>query len=258
MPTTKYRKLPVGELLIDHAYQRPLDEKRVAKIAGDFRPEMLGVLEVSHRNGHYAVFDGQHRLRAIELVGFEQVGCLVHSGMTVAQEADLFNRLQRERKGIHAADAFRARRVAGEEHVEAIYRIVEAHGYKIATHPTAEIISSPKALERIYKRGNLPETLALLRSLWSGDEKSTYWTLIDALSTFEQGYGHRLDEPTLARLRETPAAVVIRRAASRSAARDWRGGGTIAHVDDVLAELRKATGLRGAPRTRRTNNAAAQ
>lgn len=61
-------KLPKGELRIDRSYQRPINQRRVYRIANNWNWVACGVLVVSMRAQGYFVVDGQHRLEAAKLV----------------------------------------------------------------------------------------------------------------------------------------------------------------------------------------------
>src|SRR3954452_18659822 len=103
---SKYRRIATDEIVVDERYQRPVEDYRVQKIAEHFDETLFGVLEVSRRNGTCAVFDGQHRLEAARRIGLGVVPCLVHEGLSPEDEAQLFVRLQRERKNINPNDRF--------------------------------------------------------------------------------------------------------------------------------------------------------
>lgn len=245
---SRYKRMTLDKLEVDDRYQRPLDKARVAKIVKEFDERRFGVLEVSQRNGHANVFDGQHRLAVARKLGMNSVPCLVHTNLTPEQEAELFVALQRDRKGINQIDRFRARVFTGEVEALDINGIVEACGFRIrrdgADAGALYSIQAVTSLERVYKRGNLAETLALLRDLWGGDRKSTDGGLIEGLSIILDGYGHRLSDDVLGRLRGTPPLVILRRAIGHS------GGGS-AKGQMVAREIRKEAGLRGAPRIRK-------
>lgn len=246
MSQAKFRKLSSDELLIDPSYQRPIDEKRVARMADDFRPEMLGALEVSQRNGHFAVFDGQHRLAAAKLRDFDTLPCLVHTDMTVSEEADLFNRLQRDRKGVHPVDAYKARLTAGDPTITEIEKILSSTGFAVRYKPGPAAIASVKTLERVYQRGNLADTLKFITDAWGGDPSSTDWTLIEAVSQILLGYADRIGPVQMDKIRREPPIVFIRRAKARSLQQ-----GRAAHASSrpllLVTELRKAMDLQGPP-----------
>jgi hypothetical protein len=251
---SRYKRVPLDVLEIDDRYQRPLNKGRVAKMVKEFDERRFGVLEVSQRNGHASVFDGQHRLEVARALGMKDVPCLVHGNLTPEEEAELFVALQRERRGVSQIDRFRARVFMSESTAVAINEIVTEAKFRIrrdgADAGHLYSIQAITSLEHVYERGNLPETLALLRELWGGDTKSTDGGLIEGLSILLEGYGHRLDDATMARLRGTPPLVILRRAIGHS-------GGGRSKGQMVAAEIRKVAGLRGAPRRKTTEAQAA-
>jgi hypothetical protein len=247
---SSYKRVSVESLYVDERYQRPVDERRVGRMAKQFDERLVGTLEVSQRNGagSYAVFDGQHRLEAAKLADIGAVPCIVHKGLTPEEEADLFVTLQRQRKNITPLERFRARVFTGDEDAMLIEEIVNACGFELASYSRSSshnTLRAVTAVERIYRRGNLPETLMLLRDLWEGDEKSTDGALLEGLSILEEGYGHRLTEDVKDRLREVAPTVVLRRAMG-----PMRGGGSAMGVH-VASEMRKIARLSGRPRTHR-------
>jgi hypothetical protein len=248
LPT--YKRVSVESLHVDERYQRPVDQRRISRMAKQFDERLVGTLEVSQRNGagSYVVFDGQHRLEAAKLADIGAVPCLIHKGLTPTEEAALFVTLQRQRKNITPLERFRARVFTGDEDAMMIEEVVDACGFEIADHTRASThntLRAVTAVERIYRRGNLPETLTLLRDLWAGDEKSTDGALLEGLAILEEGYGHRLTEPVKDRLRAVAPVVVLRRAMGPS-----RGGGSAMGVH-VASEMRKIARLSGRPRTYR-------
>lgn len=75
--------LRAAALFSDPAYQRDVDERRVTKMAGEFDPRLLGVLEVSARDdSRFAILDGQHRhALALRVQGDDAVlVCQVYEG----------------------------------------------------------------------------------------------------------------------------------------------------------------------------------
>lgn len=238
-----YKRVPVGDLYVDERYQRPLDKAHVKRISKGFDDRLVGTLEVSQRNGtgSYAVFDGQHRLEAAKLAKIAALPCLVHKGLTPEEEAGLFVALQRQRKSINPLVRFRARLFMGEETAIAINDMALTCGFKIGdTRGSTGTISAVAALERIYARGNLAATLTLVSEIWAGDDRSTDGPILDGMSVVEQGYGHRLTDKHLEKLRAVAPTVILRRALGPM------GGGSSTPL--VAAEIRKTAGLTGRPK----------
>jgi hypothetical protein len=239
-----YKRIAIDKIKVDDRYQRPVDASRVKRMATKYDEALVGTLEVSQRNGtgSYVVFDGQHRLEAAKIVGVTALPCLIHKGLTPEEEAELFVALQRQRKNISPLDRFRARLFLGEEIAVGINATVQECGYRIADTKDPgryDAIGAVVAVERIYMRGNLTETLTLLRSLWAGDAKSTDGALMEGLSLVEFGYANRLTDERLERLRAVPPVVILRRAVG-----PMRGGSS---GPLVASEIRKAAKIMGAP-----------
>jgi hypothetical protein len=99
----------LDKLVCDSRYQRGIEEKRVTRIIDNFDAKLLGTLELSKRkNGTFAVIDGQHRFEALKALGRKTCPALVHSDLSVQQEADLFARQNMGRKQLTPVQRFRA------------------------------------------------------------------------------------------------------------------------------------------------------
>ena len=93
----------IDELFVDHSYQRPLDTARARQLARGWDRRLAGVVEVSDRGAsqapRYAIIDGQHRWAAAQLLEpAPMMVATIHEGLAVADEAALFDRLNRERR----------------------------------------------------------------------------------------------------------------------------------------------------------------
>jgi hypothetical protein len=245
---SKYRRIKLDGLVIDDRYQRPLERSRVKAIAKNYDENLLGVLEVSHRNGKCAVFDGQHRLEALKLVGVPDAPCLVHENLSAEDEARLFVRFQRERKTVHPVDRFKAQLFSGDARAREIQDAVTAAGYKIGHRgPDAGRVRDVRAvvaLERLHSRGGpeaITRTLDLVSTLWDGDPKSTDGAFLEGLYHFFNEYEDRVDDEALEQLRSQPPATILRRAIGM-------GGGGQQLRFAVANELKRTAGLRGRPR----------
>ena len=82
--------VPVEDLHIDESYQRPV-QKHVNTIAQEWDDMKCNPLKVNYReDGNLYVWDGQHRLVALKLMGIDYVLCVITVGLTQKQEAALF------------------------------------------------------------------------------------------------------------------------------------------------------------------------
>jgi hypothetical protein len=166
----------VADMFADDTYQRPLDQSRARKVADAWDRRMAGIIEVSDRGENisprYAVIDGQHRWAAAD---YAQIGVLVanvHTGLTVADEARLFDRLNRERRRITTWDHWHARQAAGEPNVVAIAKVVEDLGLAINPSPTNGNVRCVATLEKLQQLGGtdlVRASLEVVVEVWGRD-----------------------------------------------------------------------------------------
>lgn len=241
------RMIRTKDLFIDDRYQRVLEPYRVRKIVREFDWDLYGALEVSIRgDGSIAVFDGQHRYRAAEKLELEELPCIVHEGMSPQQEAKLFTRLQTSRKGLNQVDRFMAQVFAEDPDSTDIYNIVHELDLTIdRSRHSSTTISAVISLERIYRRWggkHLKYTLAQSKAIWGGEDGSLQGAFLDGFARFLAGYGDdRYNNLTKEKLGMIMPITLMRRASA------VRGGGSQMGVL-IYAQLRRAAGVRGAPR----------
>jgi hypothetical protein len=187
------QNLPIEKLLVDAVYQRSLNKKRADRIVAEFNPRRFGYLKVSRRNRLYYVIDGQHRLAAAKILGYNSLPCNVCEGLDQRTEAEDFRVQQDNMSRIHTRDKFRSAIIAGDEESVRIAKIVEEYGYKIqgfgldAGH--ADCIGSIGTLQRIV-RGSpdgfkvLDLTLYLTRMTWDGQNKAALGFVLSGTAAF--------------------------------------------------------------------------
>ena len=129
-----YERLSTNLLKIAQ-YQIPrLQMMRAKAIAKDFKPERLGVITVSYRDGQYWVVDGQHRLVAAKIAKYPDLMCEVVSGLTYEEEAYLFANQDENKKPVQLSVKWNSLRIAGHEETLKIDRIVESAGLELSTN----------------------------------------------------------------------------------------------------------------------------
>lgn len=162
------------ELFADHAYQRPLDKRRAKQMAAAWDRRLAGIVEVSERpegtSPRYAVIDGQHRVAAAALLAEPPVLVVnVHTGLTLAEEAALFDRLNRQRRAPTTWDHWFSRRTAQDELVHKIENAVAAVGLRIDPAPKDGNVRCTSTLEKLATLGGpqlVEETLRLVFDCW--------------------------------------------------------------------------------------------
>lgn len=240
-------RVNLDKLVVDGRYQRPVEEKRVAKIVGEFDPKLLGTLELSERkNGTFAIIDGQHRFEALKKVGRKTVPALVHRGLDSKAEADLFARTNMGRKPLSPIQRFRAQVFAGDPRAVAISKLVTEAGFKVDYNESATelgAIRSVVALEKAYSHHGEEHVRFLLetiRDLWFGERSATDNLILRGMSQFLALYGENFEERHAERLRKRSALSIIRRAQEATLT-----GSRTSIVALIADDLRKLSGLRG-------------
>ncbi len=174
--------MKVADLFVDHTYQRELDVRRTKELAAAWDPRMAGIVEVSERpdgqSPRFAVIDGQHRVAAAALLAEPPVMVVnVHSGLSLAEEAALFDKLNRQRRAPTTWDHWRSRKIANDETVMAIEVAVAKVKDPIGKAARLVINSAPKdghvrctsTLEKLAELGGpklVGETLQLIYDCW--------------------------------------------------------------------------------------------
>ncbi|OOK65270.1 hypothetical protein BZL29_7711 [Mycobacterium kansasii] len=164
----------VDELFVDESYQRAVDLGRARKLAAGWDRRLAGVIEISDRgpdrSPRYAVIDGQHRWEAARLRDPQaSMVARVHEGLTVAEEARLFDRLNRERRRPSTWDHWQARKASGDPEVLAIERIVTGVELQIHHAPKAGNVRCTATLEKLFALGGaelIRDTLELIFQVW--------------------------------------------------------------------------------------------
>lgn len=164
----------VVEMFVDPSYQRPVDMARARKLADGWDRRLAGVIEVSDRgpqhSPRFAVVDGQHRCAAARLRDRSAVMvATIHDGLSIADEARLFDRLNRERRRPSTWDHWRARKGSGDAQVLAIEQAVSSLGLTIDCTTKEGVVRCTSALEKLAALGGVTlihDTLALIVDVW--------------------------------------------------------------------------------------------
>ena len=126
--------------------QRDLRPARVSRLAAVFDLEQMGAPTVSHRGDWYYLIDGQHRIAALkQWLGTwqdQQVQCWTYEGLTEAQEAEVFLKLNDVLPSPRSPSSRSRCRPGGRGEAD-VDRIVRALGLRIA--PAGPAARSPRS-----------------------------------------------------------------------------------------------------------------
>jgi hypothetical protein len=229
------------DLEIDEAYQRPLGVF-VNNIVEEFEPAMVGTLLVNRRGKKLYVIDGQHRLIALRRLGIQDVPCVVYNGLSRADEAKLFAKLQTERRRIRPTQRFQAEVVAKDPRALAIKKVLEGvdvvmsdiGGRLMAPHEVSAVV----ALERIYDNhgaSRLEEVLTVARMSFPDEKGALANDVILGISSFIA-----TEKPDIDRLiRQLSQVTAWDLKARATALRQGRGvgGGSPAYMAEAIGSV---------------------
>lgn len=146
--------VPVEDLHIDESYQRPV-QNHVRTIAEEWDDMKCDPLKINYReDGNLYVWDGQHRLVALKIMGIDYVLCVITVGLTQKQEAELFGCQRNGIKKPNPYDIYKANVCAGEEIDSAIKNMCDKYGLLVSrNNKKAGNLSCLTLAREIFKKG---------------------------------------------------------------------------------------------------------
>lgn len=183
----RIERLPVELLSVDRSYQRPVSNK-MEQMGKNWKQDLAHVITVSLRDtGEYWILDGQHRVGAALIAGVTHLEADIREGLTIEDEARLFDELNSTHSIVSAIDRFRARLVYKDPEALEIKAIVDELGGEISdvagrANKDDRRIRAVSSLERVYQYegpAGLREVLTIIKTSF-GDldfETANEWTL---------------------------------------------------------------------------------
>jgi hypothetical protein len=188
----------VADLFADHSYQRPLDPQRVRTMAESFDPRLLGVIEVSDRGPdhrpRYAVIEGQHRWATVAALDpAASIAARVHSGLSIAEEAELFLGIDVHRRRLSTWNRWKARRAHHDPEVTAIEATVARVGLRVDDAAKDGHVRCTAMLEKIAcSRGGHPllrDSLRLLHETWGPQQGAFDAAMVGGMAVMLDAFG---------------------------------------------------------------------
>lgn len=168
-----YQMVDLKDLKFDYSYQRKASVDKIRNIVRQFDYGVIGALIVSKReNGDLFVIDGQHRIFAMSKVNLTNVMAVIHTNLTVSDEANLFKKCNNTRKTPSALDNYKADLVGKNKEIMEINQVVIDCGYTVNIERDKHIdenewvINAVGALTKVYKENGsegLRDTLTTLK-----------------------------------------------------------------------------------------------
>lgn len=198
------RTLSTSRLTSGLPYQRPVDQRKVDKIIREWNPRKLTPVVVSFRDGKFNVVDGQHHIEAMrQKAGGRDVivPCIIHTGMTYQEEADMYAALDTDKTPLTPRQHTKALVEAGSDpKIMEIKRLVEDGGFTWALDAqTGEPyeIAPIRALINAYQLlggAAFSRMLALMAGAWQGTPHSLRASMLSGMALFLKTYETELSD----------------------------------------------------------------
>lgn len=191
-----YRKLSTKLLIVDKEYQREVQQDRVKKIVSRFNPNLVNPVKVSHRNGKYYVFDGQHTLASLKKVHGDKpimVDCKVYEGLSREDEARLFAEQNGIARNVESIAKYKALYISGDVDICEMVRLTEQSGLFIDFSKSKKdnrIVAVSKAY-KIFKSvsaSEYVEILSIIKEAWDGIPESLNTEILGGMFMFHKTY----------------------------------------------------------------------
>lgn len=198
--TYDYYAINTSKIFSDPAYQRPIDPKRVRSIAEHFNPMRVNAIKVSHRDGKYWVFDGQHTMKVLILRngGDLNVECKVYEGLTQKEEAMLFARQNEFEKRVDKASEMKALYAAGDVEIVELKKAIEEVGFTFDfdNHKATNRIICCEKIYKIFRNcrvSDFAKFLRIIKDAWGGNSDSLRKEIIGGMWCFYNTYKTEID-----------------------------------------------------------------
>lgn len=227
---------------VDPSYDRPANEERINHMAENWKDEALGVVFSSRREDEPRLYllDGQHRVGALVKQGrkTDLVPTLVFEGLTVAQEAELFVMMNKNRRPPSPSELFRASLVEGNKGAIEIQQVFDSLGLNIESFNGDQYtVRCVATLWRVYRAmgaSGIDATLSLILLSWGDPPPDNAFSqyLVLTLGRILYFNENRIDMDRMRQVlsKETPNTLLTR----AQAIRHLQGGDRTRVLTDVI------------------------
>lgn len=200
IPKVNFEMIPINNLVSNQEYQRNISASHIRRMAEDFDLYQINPVKVSRREGKNNVFNGQHTIETVAYVSGSRdtpVWCMVYSGLTYQEEAEIFANQQKHSRALSAFDTFKAQIEAGSDAELLIKAAVEDYGYTISSKKEAGTITAVGTLSYTLKNYGyevLDRTLRLCLGAWEGDPNSLTANILKGIRQLVVAFGEELKD----------------------------------------------------------------
>ncbi len=203
------RAMSTSQLTSDLPYQRGVEQKNVDKLIRNWNSRELYPVIVSFRDGKFNVVDGQNRIAAMRQMaggGDVIVPCMIYTGMTYEQEAELYAKLDKGKRPLTPRQHTKALVESGSDaKILEIKCLVENVGFVWALdEPTGEPfeIAPIRALINAYQLLGgeaFTRMLSLMAGAWQGTPNSLKASMLSGMALFVKTYETELSDRAFVR-----------------------------------------------------------
>ena len=199
---TEIRTMPVGVLEINEKYQRRIKWWWVNDIVSNFKRDLVATIQVSERDGHFYIMDGQHTTLAIKKKFADDnfpVVCKIYHGLTEKEEAEFFYEFNNSKSKLSSADNLKAQANYDEE-AQAFLNRTRRAGFII--DPARRVsgkcgIRAVRKAQRCYEvlgAEKYDRMLRLLKAAWLGEPWSVTQNMLGGACRLLQVFGDKVDD----------------------------------------------------------------
>ena len=227
-PEVKYgnpgvtRDLSTAKLTSGQSYQRPVEMVDVDRLIAKWDDRLLTPVVVSFRDGNFNVVDGQHRIAAMRKMaggGDVVVPCIIYTGLTYEQEAELYYMLDSAKGKLRLSHATKALLESGSDaEIIDIKQRVEDAGYIWALDKPSgeafEIVATRAVINayRLLGGAAFSRMLVLIAGTWHGTPSSLKASIFSGMALFLKTYETELSDHTfIKRMSTVDPEEIIRR-----------------------------------------------
>lgn len=197
-------------------FQRPIEPRRVAKIAREFdKHKMMPIQVADIKDMGLIIWDGQHTAAAARVVNHNEdllVPCIVNE-LTYEEAAKLVAEQEKNKKKYGGIDQFKSSVEANNPDDVNIMRVLNKHGISIDRTYKENSTAAISALRQVYAIScyDLDEALKLIKEAWPFDEDRFRPDVILAIGRLTHNYrGKYKRDDLIKRLGKKPVKVYIR------------------------------------------------
>ena len=225
----EYKVLKPSQLKCDPLYQRPLDMRRVERIAKEFNGDIFNEPKVSYRDGAYWIFNGQHSVAVWKKIHNNEdkpLTCKVFRGMTWLEECEAFIAQNGLDKDPTTNEKLKAAFNSNDPDVTDMVAKSELCGYTVdfIVSKTPTRIVATSALIRAYKLiggDAFLDMMTAIRDAWYGDMDAISVQIISGMATFYKTYWGYFERTALVdKLKRVKPADIIREGKAYTARRN--------------------------------------